>query len=74
MSADNLGAEQALEASRTAARSAACAVTRQIPLDCRLLQVQREAWATDLDLPAFAVRAEQAERSRAQLPPQSLAR
>ena len=59
MSADNLGAEQALEASRTAARSAACAVTRQIPLDCRLLQVQREAWATDLDLPAFAVTAEQ---------------
>jgi len=30
-----------------------------MPLDCRLLQVQREAWATDLDLPAFVVRAEQ---------------
>jgi len=36
-------------------------VTLQVPLDCRLLQVQRDAWATDLDLPAFAVTAEQAE-------------
>jgi hypothetical protein len=60
MSANNLRAEQALEVSRTAARSAACAVTRQMPLDFHLLQVQREAWATDLDLPAFAVTAEQA--------------
>ena len=31
-----------------------------MPLDCRLLQVEREAWATDLDLPAFVVTAEQA--------------
>ena len=31
-----------------------------MPLDVRLLQVQCEAWATDLDLPAFAVTAEQA--------------
>ena len=60
MSADNLRVEQASEASRTASRSAAGAVTRQMPLDCCPLQVQREAWATDLDLPAFAVRAEQA--------------
>jgi len=31
-----------------------------MPLDCSLLQVQREAWTTDLDLPIFAVTAEQA--------------
>jgi len=52
--------EQISEVSRTDAHSAACAVTRQMPLDCCLLQVLREAWATDLDLPAFTVRVEQA--------------
>jgi len=52
--------EQTSEVSRTTARLTACVVTRQIPLDCCLLQVQREVWATDLDLPAFEVRAEQA--------------
>jgi len=67
LSADNLRAEQASEASGTAARSAACAVTRQMPLDCCLLQVQREAWATDLDLPAFAVTAEQAAEQAAEV-------
>ena len=30
-----------------------------MPLDCCLMQVQREAWAKDLDLPAFAVKEEQ---------------
>jgi len=59
MIVDNLRAEQASEFSKTVARLAAYVVTRQMPLDCRLLQVQREAWATDLDLPAFAVTAEQ---------------
>ena len=31
-----------------------------MPLDCCLMQVQREAWAKDLDLPAFVVKEDQA--------------
>ena len=45
MSAGNLRAEQASEATRTAARSAACAVTRHMPLDCNLLQGRAEVAA-----------------------------
>ena len=54
----DLIAEQASEVSRTTARSVACVVMRQMSLDCR--QVLLEAWATDLGLPAWVVRAEQA--------------